>query len=60
MAGDDVRKGQPIGRLHDFTDHTSAPVEVFAHRDGVVVALHFGAACRRGATLYVIAEDVPR
>ncbi len=59
-VGEDVDKGQPIGRLHDFGDHTSPPVEVFAHRDGVVVALHFGAACRRGATLYVIAEDVRR
>jgi len=58
VAGQDVRAGQPIGRLHDFADHTSAPIEVFAHRDGVVVALHFGAACRRGATLYVIADDV--
>lgn len=60
VPGEDVRAGQPIGRLHDFTDHTSAPIEVFAHRDGVVVALHFGAVCRRGATLYVIAEDVSR
>lgn len=58
LAGADVREGQPIGRLHDFSDHTSPPLDVVAHRDGVVVALHFGAVCRKGATLYVIAEDV--
>ena len=59
MAGDDVTEGQLLGRLHDFADHASAPLDVVAHRTGVVIALHFGAACRRGATLYVIAEDVP-
>jgi N2-acetyl-L-2,4-diaminobutanoate deacetylase len=58
VPGEDVREGQPLGRLHDFTDHTSAALEVTAHRAGVVIALHFGAVCRRGATLYVIAEDV--
>ena len=56
--GDDVQEGQLLGRLHDFADHASAPLEVAAHRAGVVVALHFGAVCRRGSTLYVIAEDV--
>ncbi len=50
--------GQLLGRLHDFADHASAPIEITAHRAGVVIALHFGAVCRRGATLYVIAEDV--
>jgi predicted deacylase len=56
--GEDAREGQPIGRLHDFSDHASDPLHVHAHRSGVVIALHFGAVCRRGATLYVIAEDV--
>jgi predicted deacylase len=57
-AGADVHEGQLLGRLHDFADHTSAAIEVQAHRSGVVIALHFAAVCRRGATLYVIAEDV--
>ena len=57
-GGEEVREGQPLGRLHDFADHTSPPLEVTAHRPGVVIALHFGAVYRRGATLYVIAEDV--
>jgi predicted deacylase len=56
--GQDVAAGQLIGRLHQFADHASAPIEVTAHRDGVVIALHFGAACRRGVTLHVIAQDV--
>jgi predicted deacylase len=58
MPGADVHQDQLLGRLHDFADHTSAPLEVAAHRSGVVIALHFGAVCRRGSTLYVIAEDV--
>lgn len=60
VVGEDVRERQPIGRLHDFADHVSAPLEVGAHRAGVVIALHFGAVCRRGATLYVIAEESAR
>ena len=56
--GADVRQGQLLGRLHDFADHTFAPLEVAAHRPGVVIALHFAAVCRRGSTLYVIAEEV--
>ena len=47
MPGADVREGQLLGRLHDFADHTSAPLEITAHRAGVVIALHFGAVCRR-------------
>ncbi|MPY86987.1 MAG: hypothetical protein GEU99_03605 [Luteitalea sp.] len=57
--GSDVSEGELLGRLHDFSDHASAPLEVRAHRRGVVIALHFAAACRQGSTLYVIAEDVP-
>jgi len=57
-AGADVRERQLIGRLHDFGDHTSDPIEILAHRTGIVIALHFGAVVRQGATLYVIAEEV--
>ena len=56
--GEDVVAGQLIGRLHRFEDHSSAPIPIVAHRDGVIIALHFGAACRRGVTLHVIAQDV--
>jgi predicted deacylase len=45
-----------IGRLHDFSDHSSQALEVHAHRAGVVIALYFGAVCRKGLTLFVIAE----
>ena len=57
-VGQDVRAGDLLGRLHQFEDHASAPIPITAHRDGVIIALHFGAACRRGATLHVIAQDV--
>jgi predicted deacylase len=57
--GQDVHDGQLIGRLHDFSDHDSDPLDIRAHRTGVVIALQFGAACRKGLTLFVIAEDFP-
>ncbi|HYM11179.1 MAG TPA: succinylglutamate desuccinylase/aspartoacylase family protein, partial [Bryobacterales bacterium] len=57
-AGADVQQGDLIGRLHDFSDHSSEPLTIQAHRGGVVMALHFAAVCRKGATLYVIARDV--
>jgi N2-acetyl-L-2,4-diaminobutanoate deacetylase len=56
--GQDVGQGQLVGRLHDFGDHTSDPLDIIAHRAGVIVALHFGAAVQQGSTLYVVAEDV--
>ena len=58
--GDDVGVGDLIGRLHDFTDHSSAPVEVRAHKTGVIIAMYFAALCHKGLTLYVIGEDVKR
>ena len=57
-AGADVSARQLIGRLHDFADHSSDPLDIMAHRDGIVIALHFGAVVQQGATLYVIAEEV--
>lgn len=56
--GDQIRKGDLIGRLHDFSDHTSQPLEIHATKTGVVIALYFGAICRKGLTLFVIAEDI--
>jgi predicted deacylase len=56
--GQEVGEGQLVGRLHDFGDHTSDPLDIIAHRAGVIVALHFGAAVQQGSTLYVVAEDV--
>jgi predicted deacylase len=55
--GADVFEGQLIGRIHDFSDHASAPLEIHAHRTGVVIALYFPAVCRKGLTLYVIAVE---
>lgn len=56
--GDAVRKGQLLGRLHDFADHAAPPANIFAPRDGWVIMLHLSARPRRGQTLFVIAENV--
>ena len=55
--GANVAEGQLIGRIHDFSDHSSEPLEVRAHRAGVMIAMYFRAMCIKGFTLFVIAEE---
>ena len=55
--GADVREGQLLGRLHDFADQGSAPLEIRAHRAGVLAMMHLPAHCAKGTTLFVIAVD---
>lgn len=57
LPGDDLVQGQLIGRLHDFSDHTSAPLEIRAHRAGVLIARYAAAVCPKGLTLFVIGEE---
>ena len=57
-VGVDVTEGELLGRLHNFSDHTSPSLEVRAHRSGVLSMLYFGAVCRKGSTLYVISQEV--
>jgi predicted deacylase len=57
-VGSDVAEGDLLGWLHDFSDFTSQPMEVRSHRSGILSTLHFGATCKKGATLYVIADEV--
>ncbi len=57
--GSDVEGGQALGWLHDFSDHSSAPLELVAHRAGVLIMMHAPALVDKGTTLYVIAQDVP-
>ena len=57
--GGEVRQGELIGRIHQFDDHVSSPHEVIAHKEGVVIAMYSAALCRKGATLYVIGEEIP-
>jgi predicted deacylase len=57
VPGEDVHKGDLIGRMHDFSDHTSEPLDIRAHKTGVMIALFFAARYRKGLTLYVIGED---
>ncbi len=57
-AGADVGEGDILGWLHDFSDFTSKPREIHAHRSGILAAMHFAAVSKKGVTLYVIAEEV--
>lgn len=56
--GDRLEAGRLIGRLHDFSDHTSAPLEVCAPADGWLAMMHLSARPKKGQTLYVIADEV--
>ncbi|HEY7210698.1 MAG TPA: succinylglutamate desuccinylase/aspartoacylase family protein [Bryobacteraceae bacterium] len=56
--GESTTEGALIGYLHDFSDYVAGPVEVRAQRSGVVIMMHAPAACSRGVTLYVIAQDI--
>ena len=56
--GQAVEQGELLGRLHDFSDHSSAPVHIVAPRAGWVAMLHLGARPRKGQTLFVVAENV--
>jgi predicted deacylase len=56
--GAEVQEGELIGRIHDFDVHCSQPLEVRAHKKGVIIAMFLSAVCPKGLTLYVIGEDV--
>jgi predicted deacylase len=56
--GADVGERDLLGRLHDFNDHTSEPLEIRAHRAGVVAMLHYAARSKKGDTLFVICREV--
>jgi predicted deacylase len=56
--GADVRSGDLLGRIHRFDDHTSEPVEIRTHRDGVLLMQYLGAVVQKGATLFVVGEEV--
>jgi predicted deacylase len=56
--GDEVRQGQLLGRLHDFSDHSSPAFDVVAPRCGIVAMLHLAARPTKGQTLFVVAEQV--
>jgi predicted deacylase len=55
--GAEVAKGDLIGRLHNFEDHSSPPLEIVAHKSGIVITLYFAAVARKGLTLYVIGDE---
>jgi predicted deacylase len=57
--GDEVKEGQLLGRLHRFTDHSEAPLEIRAQRSGYMVMMCGTAQCAEGSTLYVVARETP-
>ena len=56
--GAQVENGELIGRLHDFSDHSAAPLEIVAPRAGYVAMMHLSARPLKGQTLYVVADEV--
>jgi N2-acetyl-L-2,4-diaminobutanoate deacetylase len=56
--GADVRAGELLGRLHDFSDHSSESVEIVAQRAGALLMMHFPAHIAKGVTLFVIAQEI--
>lgn len=57
--GADVMQDDLLGRLHDFSAHSSQPIEIRAHRSGVVSNMYFPARIAKGTTLYSIARELP-
>ena len=58
QPGQAVEEGELLGRLHDFSDHSSPALDILAPRAGWVAMLHLGARPVKGQTLFVIAENV--
>lgn len=57
--GQHVEQGELLGRVHDFSDHSSPALEIRSPRAGWVGMLHLSAHPRKGQTLFVIAREVP-
>jgi predicted deacylase len=55
-----VEPGDLLGRLHDFSDHAEAPLEIRADRAGYLLMMHRSARPLKGQTLFVIAQEVVR
>lgn len=55
--GEDVKQGQLLGRIHDFSNHSAPPREIYAHRAGVMIMMSGTTTCQQGTTLFVIARD---
>ncbi len=56
--GDEVSEGQLVGHIHDFSDHTAEPFEIYAHRSGFMIMMCGTARCQQGTTLFVIARRI--
>ena len=58
QPGQAVATGELVGRLHDFADHSSPPMDIVAPRDGFIMMLHLSARPTKGQTLFVVAQNL--
>jgi predicted deacylase len=56
--GAEVKEGDLVGRLHDFSDHGAEVLEIRAGRSGYLAMMHLSARPHKGQTLYVLADPV--
>jgi predicted deacylase len=56
--GDEVQAGGLVGRMHDFDDHTSPPLDIPSPKDGFILMMHFPAVTKKGYTLFAVGEEV--
>jgi N-alpha-acetyl-L-2,4-diaminobutyrate deacetylase len=56
--GQQIKRGDLIGFLHDFADHTAEPLAIKSFRAGFVIMMHAPAFTAKGVTLYVVGEPV--
>jgi predicted deacylase len=52
-----VERGDLIGRLHDFSDHSAPALDITAPASGFIGMMHLSARPRKGQTLFVIATE---
>lgn len=57
--GEEVRAGQPLGRVHFVEEPDRTPVEVAARIDGLLYCRRVQGYTRRGDTLAVLTQDLP-
>jgi len=53
-----VREGDVLGYLYDFQNVEAAPAEVRAPVTGILMAQHFKAPVKRGATIIIVATQI--
>ena len=58
--GAEVEAGDVVGRIHNHHDPSRTPLELVAHRPGLLLCRHFPGLIKRGDCAAVVAEDYQR